>query len=451
MTSLKEFFKPFQRFSLHNINASALLFTAAILAMFLANSPWAYFYEDFLYRHVFFQIGDFNIFSHHGESMTVLAFVNDALMSLFFLLVGMEIKQEILIGELSSVRKAVFPIVAAFGGMIVPVLVFLLFCNTAPDIRGAAIPMATDIAFALSVLALLGNRVPLSLKIFLTALAVVDDIGGIIIIALFYSGHVAVIPLLLSILVLFTLYLAGKFRINSNAFYYIGGFIVWLLFLESGIHPTIAGVLVAFTIPARPIVQLEGFVDKLNQSLKALPLSEGERSPKATVLSNAQIHILRRIEATSDKVISPLQNMTDSLHPYVNYLILPLFAFVNAGVTFGSIKLDMLMGIPMGVFAGLFIGKTVGIFSFSYLFVKSGIGHYPLGMNTKNLFALSMLGGIGFTVSLFIANLSYSGVPEIGANLLNQAKLGVFAGSFISGVLGYFRLKQVLPPAEVKQ
>jgi len=311
--------------------------------------------------------------------------------------------------------------------------------------------MATDIAFALSVLALLGNRVPLSLKIFLTALAVVDDIGGIIIIALFYSGHVAVIPLLLSILVLFTLYLAGKFRINSNAFYYIGGFIVWLLFLESGIHPTIAGVLVAFTIPARPIVQLEGFVDKLNQSLKALPLSEGERSPKATVLSNAQIHILRKIEATSDKVISPLQNMTDSLHPYVNYLILPLFAFVNAGVTFGSIKLDMLMGIPMGVFAGLLIGKTVGIFSFSYLFVKSGIVHYPLGMNTKNLFALSMLGGIGFTVSLFIANLSYSGVPEIGANLLNQAKLGVFAGSFISGMLGYFRLKQVLPPAEVKQ
>ena len=198
--------------------------------------------------------------------MTVLAFVNDALMSLFFLLVGMEIKQEILIGELSSVRKAVFPIVAAFGGMIVPVLVFLIFCSTTPDIRGAAIPMATDIAFALSVLALLGNRVPLSLKIFLTALAVVDDIGGIIIIALFYSGHVAVIPLLLSIIVLAILYFAGKIRINSNAFYYIGGFIVWLLFLESGIHPTIAGVLVAFTIPARPIVQLEGFVDKLNQS-----------------------------------------------------------------------------------------------------------------------------------------------------------------------------------------
>ena len=202
MTSAKEFLKSFQRFSLHNINASALLFTAAILAMFLANSPWAYFYEDFLSRQVILQIGDYNLFSHHGSPMSVLAFVNDALMALFFLLVGMEIKQEILIGELSSIRKAIFPIVAAFGGMIIPVMVFLAFCYSSPDSRGAAIPMATDIAFALSVLALLGNRVPLSLKIFLTALAVTDDIGGIIIIALFYSGHVAITPLLLSGLLL---------------------------------------------------------------------------------------------------------------------------------------------------------------------------------------------------------------------------------------------------------
>lgn len=451
MTSAKEFLKSFQRFSLHNINASALLFTAAILAMFLANSPWAYFYEDFLSRQVILQIGDYNLFSHHGSPMSVLAFVNDALMALFFLLVGMEIKQEILIGELSSIRKAIFPIVAAFGGIIIPVMVFLAFCYSSPDSRGAAIPMATDIAFALSVLALLGNRVPLSLKIFLTALAVTDDIGGIIIIALFYSGHVAITPLLLSGLLLLGLYLGNRMRINSNTFYYLGGFFVWFFFLESGIHPTIAGVLVAFTIPAKSSMQLEGFVDRISSSIKSLPLNEGERSAKATVLSDTQIHMLHKMEDASSKVISPLQNMSHRLHPYVNYLILPLFAFVNAGVTFGSIEPSMLLGIPMGVFAGLFIGKTIGIFSFSYLFIKTGLVSYPKGMDAKNMFALSMLGGIGFTVSLFIANLSYTGVPEVGANLLNQAKLGVFAGSLVSGLCGYFLLKKVLPPANAKE
>lgn len=190
------------------------------------------------------------MFSHHGEPMPMLAFVNDALMAVFFFVIGLEIKQEVLIGELSSVRKAILPVIAACGGMIVPVLFFLLVCNTGPEARGAAIPMATDIAFALAVLGLLGKRVPLSMRIFLTALAVVDDIGGIIIIALFYSGHIAYQPLLISLALLALLYAGGKMRVNNNLFYYIVGFFVWILFLESGIHPTIAGVLVAFTVPA---------------------------------------------------------------------------------------------------------------------------------------------------------------------------------------------------------
>lgn len=442
--------KPLQRFSIKKINASILLFVAAILAMFLANSPWSSFYTDFLARPVMLQIGSFNMFSHNGHTMPVISFVNDALMSVFFLVVGLEIKQEILVGELSSFRKAFLPIVAAMGGMIVPVLVFLIFCHQAPESIGAAIPMATDIAFALAVLALLGNRVPVSLKIFLTALAVVDDIGGIIIIALFYSGSISYMPLLISLAILVGMFGLGRLGLNSNIFYYVAGFFVWLFFLESGIHPTIAGVLVAFAIPAQPVYQMDEFVRKMDKFRVTLPAAQVRRTKNSTVLSHNQVKTLKTIEEMTKMTISPLQNMAEDLHPWVNYFILPFFAFVNAGVALGDIDMSALMGIPMGVFAGLFIGKTVGIFSFSYLLIRSTAVGFPQGMNVKNLFALSMLGGIGFTVSLFIANLSYAGLPEIGMELLNEAKLGVFAGSVVSGIFGYFLLKKVLPPNPVK-
>ena len=438
--------KPLQRISLKKINASALLFIAAVLAMFLANSPWSSFYTDFLSRPVVLQIGSFNMFSHNGHSMSVLSFVNDALMSVFFLVVGLEIKQEILVGELSSFRKAFLPIIAAIGGMIIPVLFFLLFCHTAPENIGAAIPMATDIAFALAVLALLGNRVPISLKVFLTALAVVDDIGGILIIALFYSGSISYVPLLLSLAILLGMFALGRLGLNSNLFYYVAGFFVWLLFLESGIHPTIAGVLVAFAIPAQPVYQMGEYVNKMEQFRETLPSAQIRRTKQSTILTHNQVKTLKKIEDMTNKTISPLQNMAEDLHPWVNYFILPFFAFVNAGVALGEININSLMGIPMGIFAGLFIGKTVGIFSFSYLLIKLTAVKFPPGMNLKNLFAVSMLGGIGFTVSLFIANLSYANLPDVGMELLNEAKLGVFTGSLVSGIGGYFLLKKVLKP-----
>lgn len=439
--------KPLQRFSIRKINATVLLFVAAVFAMFLANSPWSSFYTDFLSRPVVLQIGSFNMFSHNGHTMPVLSFVNDALMSVFFLVVGLEIKQEILVGELSSFRKAFLPIVAAFGGMIVPVLMFLIFCHKYPENIGAAIPMATDIAFALAVLALLGRRVPVSLKIFLTALAVVDDIGGIIIIALFYSGSISYMPLLISLAILLAMFGLGRLGLNNNIFYYVAGFFVWLFFLESGIHPTIAGVLVAFAIPAQPVYQMDEFVRKMDRFRVTLPASQVRRTKNSTILSHNQVKTLKTIEGMTKMTISPLQNMAEDLHPWVSYFILPFFAFVNAGVTLGDIDMSALMGIPMGIFAGLFIGKTVGIFTFSYLLIRLSAVGFPVGMNVKNLFALSMLGGIGFTVSLFIANLSYAGLPEIGMELLNEAKLGVFAGSLVSGLFGYFFLKKVLDPA----
>lgn len=440
--------KPLRRFATQKSSASFLLFMATILAMLLANSPWAYAYHHILAYPVDLQIGSWNLFSHHGESMSMLAFVNDALMAVFFFVIGLEIKQEVLIGELSSMRKAILPVIAACGGMIVPVLFYVLVCNTAPEVRGAAIPMATDIAFALAVLGLLGKRVPLSMRIFLTALAVVDDIGGIIIIALFYSSDIAFQPLLISIALLAFLYFGGKMRVNNIIFYYVVGFFVWMLFLESGIHPTIAGVLVAFTVPARPKVNLNDFTCDMTGYLNMLDYTEVRQSKTASVLTPTQIQVLNNIHLLANNTISPLQSIADKLHPLVNYLILPLFAFVNAGVTFGDIQPASLVNVPLAVFAGLFVGKSLGIFSFTYLFARTNLGALPAGMTRMNLFGVSMLGGIGFTVALFIANLSFAGMDAAGADLLNQAKLGVFAGSFVSGLCGYLILKKVLPKVE---
>lgn len=440
--------QPLRRFAIQKPNASLLLFAATVLAMILANSPLADRYHLLLDFPIDLKAGQFNFFSHHGEPMSMLAFVNDALMAVFFFMIGLEIKQEVLVGELSSVRKALLPIVAACGGMIVPVLCYMLVCHTHPEVSGAAIPMATDIAFALAVLGLLGKRVPLSMRIFLTALAVVDDIGGIIIIALFYSGHIDFHPLLMSLGILALLYVGGKFRIHRLWFFYIGGFIVWLLFLESGIHPTIAGVLVAFTVPARPVVKLDNFTADMSEYLEMLDYAEVKQSSKAEVLTSKQVQVLNNIHTLANRTISPLQAITDKLHPLVNYLILPLFAFVNAGVTFGDISPSVLPHLPLAVFLGLFIGKTLGIFAFSYLFASTPLAAMPRGMSKRNLLGVSMLGGIGFTVALFIANLSFDATSPEGADLLNQAKLGVFFGSFISGLCGYMVLRFVLPKSK---
>lgn len=443
--TIRVILKPLHRFAIQKPNASLLLFMATIVAMVLANSPFAEVYHRWLAFPIDLKANQFNFFAHHGEPMSMLAFVNDALMAVFFFVIGLEIKQEVLIGELSSFRKALLPIIAACGGMLVPVLFYMLVCHEGMGAAGAAIPMATDIAFALAVLGLLGSRVPLSLRIFLTALAVVDDIGGIIIIALFYSSHIAFEPLLISLLLLVALYIGGKMKVYNSLFYLVIGFAVWMLFLESGIHPTIAGVLVAFTVPARPMIKLDSFTLDMNGLLDMLDYTEVRHSKQASVLTASQIHILDNIHDLADKSVSPLQNMTEKLHPLVNYVILPLFAFVNAGVTFGDIRPEVLMQVPLAVFLGLFVGKTLGIFAFSYLFVRTRLVSMPAGMSKRNLFGVSMLGGIGFTVALFIANLSFGTTTPEGIDLLNQAKLGVFIGSFVSGLCGYLILKRVLP------
>ena len=430
---------PIQRFTRSLVQASGLLFIAAVLAVIAANSPLRTMYENFLNYPMVLQIGEFSVFTHNGHHLTLQSFINDALMTIFFFMIGLEIKREVLVGELSTVKKSLLPIIAAFGGMIVPVVVFYLFNPSAPNNLGAAIPMATDIAFALGVLSMLGKRVPVGIKIFLTALAVVDDIGGILVIAVFYSGQIAWSPLFIAMSLFLMIYLAGRLGIRSHVFYYFMLFLVWREFMESGIHATIAGVIAAMLVPVRPKVDLKEFFRDINSSLNHLPMDHETSESGATVLSDTQIKILKHIESETDKSISTLQALTDDLHNLVNFVILPLFAFANAGVVFSGGG-NVVTSISIGITFALLLGKTLGIFSFTYLGIKAKIVAMPSNTNFKQLFAVSILGGIGFTVSLFIANLAFSDV-ENGLAFLNQAKIGIFSGSIFSGFIGYFVLK----------
>ncbi len=421
-----------------NIVASILLFLTAIMAAIIANSPMAPIYQDFLQQELHLRIGNFNLLSHGGHPLKMIEFINDCLMTIFFLAVGLEIKRELLVGELSSFRKAALPFVAACGGMLLPVVIYVLLVTPGtPEMRGMAIPMATDIAFSLGVLSLLGKRVPLSLKIFLTAFAVVDDIGGILVIALFYSSEVAYGYLIVAAILFIFLYYMGKFGITQKIFFLFFGIIIWYLFLQSGIHSTISGVILAFIIPARPRLDAGKYIKRIRDIMSKFPVSGSDK----IVLTNEQIATLKQVEHASDRVISPLQSLEDNLHNAVNFVILPLFAFANAGVVFSGGG-NILGNVSIAIAAGLLLGKFIGIYFFTWLAIKSGLAPMPQGMNWRNIAGVALLGGIGFTVSLFIVNLSFAGnYPE----LLNQAKFGVLMGTALAVFLGYVVLNVVLP------
>ena len=423
-----------------NIVASILLFLTAIMAAIIANSSMAPVYLNFLSQELHLRIGDFNLLSHAGHPLIMIEFINDCLMTIFFLAVGLEIKRELLVGELSSFRKASLPFIAACGGKLVPVLIYsCLVVSDTPETRGMAIPMATDIAFSLGVLSLLGKRVPLSLKIFLTAFAVVDDIGGILVIAIFYSSEVAYGYLIVAAILYVFLYYMGKFGMTQKIFFLFFGIIIWYLFLQSGVHSTISGVILAFVIPARPRLDVGKYIKRIRDVISTFPVSDSDK----IVLTNEQIATLKQVEQASDFVISPLQSLEDNLHGTVNFIILPLFAFANAGVVFSG-ESSVVGDVSIAVAAGLLLGKFLGIYLFTWLTIKSGLVLMPSGMNWKNIAGVSLLGGIGFTVSLFIANLSFAGTyPE----LLNQAKFGVLWGTVFAGILGYIVLNAVLPKA----
>lgn len=496
----KTFDYSFRSFLKHRVNGGMVLMVVAVLAMVMANSPWAEAYHAFWSKPVALQIGSFNLFSHHGAPLTLMAFINDALMAVFFFSVGLEIKREILVGELSSLRKALLPIIAAVGGMIFPVVIYSVLTMDSPALKGLAIPMATDIAFSLGVLSLLGARVPLALKIFLTAFAVVDDIGGILIIAFCYTAHLEVTSLLIGLGLLIVLVIANRMRVMMHSFYWILGIIVWYFFLQSGVHATIAGVLVAFTIPASPSIGVAKYIARIQANVMEFPRLDQPVEPDASsseiksqaqslshvqgqsqglnqaqsqdeaqdkqldkkqdkaqskglnkdqiLLTHHQIDVLKNIESASDHVISPLQYMEDRMHRVVNYLIMPLFAFANAGITLGGTAGASFGQVTLAVILGLVCGKFAGIFLFTWLAVKSRVTLLPDGVNWKNIAGVSLLGGIGFTVSLFIANLSFGATDT---ELLNQAKLGVLLGTVIAGCLGYFVLRATLPQTPVEE
>ena len=434
----------FQRAAHFHINGGILLMAIVMLAMIMANSPWSQEYTAFWTKEIYLQVGDFNLFNHHGHPMTLMTFINDVLMTIFFFSVGLEIKREILVGELSNFRQALLPIVAACGGMIVPVIIYFFMTSGTAAENGLAIPMATDIAFSLGVLSLFGKRVPISLKIFLTAFAVVDDIGGILIIALFYTSHLDVNWLLYATAALMMLCAGNKMRIHNHWFYITVGFVLWYCFLQSGIHATIAGVVAAFTVPATPHLHTGKYINYIKQNIEGFPANNNKKDN--LILSKEQINALKCIESASDHVISPLQSLEDDLHALVNYVVIPLFAFANAGVVLtseygGHLEIGLL---TWAVTIGLVAGKFIGIYLFTWLAIKCKLSTLTNGMTWANLAGISLLGGIGFTVALFIANLSFGD----NAALLSQAKLGVLCGTAIAGILGYIVLSFTLPKCQ---
>ena len=416
-----------------------VLIVCTVLALICANIPVVKDWYFSLWQHnVSVSIGNFNLFSHNGHPMTLMAVINDFLMAIFFLSVGLEIKREIRVGELSTREKALLPIIGACGGMIVPVLLFWLTCpGDASMQRGLAIPMATDIAFSLGVLSVFSKRVPIGLKVFLAALAVADDLGGIIVIALFYSSDIDFLYLALSAACVAVMVLANILKVRRKAFYVTIGLVLWYMMLNSGIHATIAGVIVAFCVPATLKKGTGHYLERIRKNINKFPVIDVDEQHNAVVLTNEQIHTLKSIESAADKMISPLQDLEDNLHFLINYLVIPLFAFANAGIDLSGMSLGSLFsGVSLSVIIGLVLGKFLGVFSFSWLAVRMKIVALPAGATWKAFASVCVVCGIGFTVSMFIADLSYAGLGAQGAAFLNEAKLGVLCGSVISALLG---------------
>lgn len=434
------------------ISTSGVLIAFTILALIAANSPFKDEYFRFWQQEVTLSIGSFNLFSHNGHTMTLLQVINDFLMAIFFLSVGLEIKREILVGELSTRQKAMLPIIGACGGMLVPVLLFWLACPSNPDmLRGVAIPMATDIAFSLGVLSIFSSRVPLGLKMFLAALAVADDLGGIIVIAIFYSTSLDYSYILMAAACVALLLAGNRLRIMKKSFYLAIGMVLWYAMLNSGIHATIAGVIVAFCVPASQHKGSAYYIERIRESISSFPVTNVDSKHHTMILSNCDVHKLKSIESAADKLISPLQELEDNLYKVIGYIVIPLFAFSNVGIDFSAMSLgDVAHGVGLPVMIGLVFGKFIGVFTFSWTAIKFGIVQLPDGCSWKAFASVCMICGIGLTVSIFIADLSYAPLGDSGVQLLSQAKLGILCGSLISAIIGCFLLNRYLPKGDIR-
>jgi len=420
---------PFQSFLRAEASGGILLLICTAAALVWANSPWKEIYFNFWHINISINFGGYIL------SYSIHHWINDGLMVIFFFVVGLEIKRELLVGELSNPKKAALPVAGALGGMLFPAVIYLLFNAGAEGSGGWGIPMATDIAFVIGILALLGSKVPLLIKVFITALAIADDIGAVIIIAIFYTQDISSISLLISFIFIILLAAANVLGIRSLLVYIILGTGLWLAFLKSGVHSTVAGVILAFTIPASTRINSSQFLLEGRQLLDNFDKA-GEET-ESTLTNEERLIAVQSIENNCKKVMPPLQRFEKGLHPWVSFLIMPLFAFANAGVEVSKdIFSSIANPISLGIISGLFLGKQIGIFTFSWLAVKFGIASKPEEVGWVKIYSSSILAGVGFTMSLFIANLAF------GENeLLDISKIGILAGSLISGIIGFAVLK----------
>ena len=419
----------FQEFIRLEAAGGVLLILFTFVALLWANSPLKDTYTSFWHIYFTISLGEWIL------SKPLILWVNDGLMAIFFFVVGLEIKREILTGELASVRRAALPIAAAIGGMLFPALAFVAVTFGQPGAGGWGIPMATDIAFTLGLLALLGTRAPLSLKVFVTALAIVDDIGAVLVIAIFYSDAITWSSLLVAGLrMMILLFGLNRLRVNTPLPYTLLGFGLWLAFLFSGVHATIAGVLLAMTIPARAHADQDKFVSDAHEALDDYESAVG---------AGGRQDATHALEVASHRAESLLQKLEHDLHPWVVYVIMPVFALANAGVTLSVEQTQSAFTSPLalGILAGLVIGKPLGVSLMSWLALKLGLAELPRGITMRHIIGAGFLSGVGFTMSLFIANLAFD-----GTELLGFAKVAILTASFAAGALGWLVLSRIPQP-----
>ncbi len=429
----RRFVRPALQFADTEAASGIVLLAAAIIALLWANSPWSESYFTFWNTHLSIELGPF----HFEETLKEV--VNDGLMAIFFFVVGMEIKRELAVGELHGLRKAALPAMAALGGMVLPALIYVSFViSTGGDaLNGWGIPMATDIAFSVGVIALLGSRVPVGAKLFLLALAIVDDIGAILVIAIFYTSDLSILWIVFAIGVLLAIFAARKAGIRSMLLYVPLSLIVWFAFLESGVHATIAGVILGLMVPAHALYSDEDFRRRAGWILERYDMDAASPRARERLDQDAL-----ELEAIARESVPPLERFEYRLHRFSSFIVVPLFALANAGIRFSDFDVleAIFSPVALGISVGLVLGKPIGIVAATWIGLRLNLGELPRGVNFSQVIGIGMLAGIGFTVSLFIAELAFrnSAMAEI---LTNEAKIGIFLGSAIAGLVGYFVMR----------
>ncbi|BAI80789.1 Na+:H+ antiporter, NhaA family [Deferribacter desulfuricans SSM1] len=428
-TIKEQIFDPFSHFLKKESSSSILMFLSMVVAIFLANSKFAEWYHNLWAQKAGFTFGNFSLYK------PLLLWINDGLMAIFFLVIGLEIKREILIGELSDIKSALFPILAAIGGAIFPAIIYIFINLKNGNFSGWGIPMATDIAFAVGIISLLGDKVPLQLKIFITSLAVVDDMIAVLIIALFYTNKIVISYLIWAGVILLLLFVINRLKIKIIMVYLFLGMFLWYFFLKSGVHATIAGVLLALFIPSKPKIPLITFRRSLNIFLEKL--KDCPNNPDSEIPTKCQKKLLNKIIHTSIATYNPMSRLEYNLHTLSAFVIMPIFAFANTGVTINLSELsNILSPISLGIILGLVIGKPIGITLFTIIFSRIKIISIPSEINMSHLIGASILAGIGLTMSIFIASMAFSDYNSIEA-----AKLAILISSFIAGTTGFIILK----------